>query len=102
MMNATSREPDLVDAVGRRWVAIAAYGGLVCALSPILPIMSITSWQAVFNGTLPAGVVLTGVAVWTTRGRPLHPLQVVAVVALLALVTWALMFVGVLLALVYA
>jgi hypothetical protein len=42
------------------------------------------------------------VALWTTRGRPLHPLRVVAVVALLVLVTWALMFVGLLLALVYA
>jgi hypothetical protein len=101
-MNATSREPDLVDAVGPRWVAIAAFGGLACALSPILSILSITSWTAVFNGTLPAGVVLTGVALWTTRGRPLHPLRVVAVVALLVLVTWALLFVGLLLALVYA
>jgi hypothetical protein len=101
-MNATRTQPDLVDAVGPRWVALAAFGGLACTLSPILPLLSIASWGAVLDGTLPAGIVLTGVALWTTRGRPLHPLRLVAVVALVALVTWVLMFVGVFLALVYA
>ena len=101
-MNARSTQPALVDAVGRRWVALAALGGLACALSPVLPLLSIMSWNAVLDGTFPAGVVLTGVALWTTRGRPLHPLRLVAVVALVALVTWVLMFVGVFLALVYA
>jgi hypothetical protein len=103
-MNATPTptRPDLVDAVGRRWVAIAAVGALACALSPILPLLSLLSWGAVFDGTFPAGIVLTGITVWTTRGRPAHPLRLVAIAALLALVTWALMFVALLVALVYA
>ena len=101
-MNATRTQPDLVDTVGRRWVAAAAFGGLACALSPVLPLLAIVSWSAVLNGTFPAGIVLTGVALWTTRGRPLHPLRLVAAAALMALVTWVLMFVGVLLALLYA
>jgi hypothetical protein len=101
-MNAAPTQPDLVDAVGRRWVAVAAVGGLVCALSPILPLVSLVSWRAVLDGTFPAGIVLTGVALWATRARPLHPLRLVAVVALMALVTWALMFVEVLVALLYA
>jgi hypothetical protein len=100
-MNATPTQPDLVDAVGRRWVALAAFGGLACALSPILPLLSIASWAAVFNGTLPAGIVLTGVALWTTRGRPFHPLRLVAIVALTVLVAWALMFLEVFVALRY-
>jgi hypothetical protein len=101
-MHATPTQPDLVEAVGRRWVALAALSGLACALSPILALLSILSWGAVLNGTFPAGIVLTGVALWATRGRPLHPLRLVAFVALMALGTWVLMFVGVLLALVYA
>ena len=100
-MNATPTQPDLVEAVGRRWVAVAAFGGLACALSPVLPLLSIASWAAVLNGTLPAGIVLTGVALWTTHGRPLHPLRLVAIVALTALVAWALMFVEVVVALRY-
>ena len=100
-MNATPTGPDLIDAVGRRWVAVAAFGALGCALSPILPLLSILSWTAVFNGTFPAGIVLTGVVLWTTRGRPAHPLRLVAVAALLGLVTWALMFLALLVALVY-
>jgi hypothetical protein len=100
-MNATPTGSDLVETVGRRWVAAAAFGALVCGLSPILPLLSMVSWAAVFNGTLPAGIVLTGVALWTTRGRPTHPLRLVAVAALLGLVTWALMFVALLIALVY-
>lgn len=100
-MNATPTGSDLVDTVGRRWVAIAAFGALACALSPILPLLSILSWVAIFNGTFPAGIALTGVALWTTRGRPTHPLRLVAVAALLGLVTWALMFVALLVALVY-
>jgi len=101
-MNATPTQPDLVDAVGRRWVAVAAFGGLACALSPILPLLSIVSWVAVLNGTFPAGVVLTGVALWTTRGRPSHPLRLVAIAALMAVLAWALMFVEVFVALRYA
>jgi hypothetical protein len=103
-MNATPTPTgsDLLEAVGRRWVAVAAFGALACALSPILPLLSLLSWAAVLDGTFPAGVVLTAVALWTTRGRPAHPLRLVAVVALLTLVTWALMFVALLVALVYA
>jgi hypothetical protein len=100
-MNATPTGSDLVETVGRRWIAVAAFGGLACALAPILPLLSILSWAAVFNGTFPAGIVLTGVALWATRGRPAHPLRLVAVAALLVLVTWALMFVALLVALVY-
>jgi hypothetical protein len=101
-MNATPTSSDLIEAVGRRWVAVAAFGALACALSPILPLLSVLSWAAVLNGTLPAGIVLTGVALWTTRGHPIHPLRVVAVLSLLALVTWLLMFVGVFVALLDA
>jgi hypothetical protein len=100
-MNATPTQSDLVDAIGRRWVAVAAFGALACALSPILPLLAILSWAAVFEGTFPAGIVLTGVALWTTRGRPTHPLRLVAVLALVGLVTWMVMFVEVLVALVY-
>jgi hypothetical protein len=100
-MNATPTGSDLVEAVGRRWVAVAAFGALACALSPILPLLSVLSWAAVFNGTFPAGIVLTGVALWTTRGRPTHPLRLVAVAALLGLLTWAVMFVALLAVLVY-
>jgi hypothetical protein len=101
-MNATPTQSDLVEAVGRRWVAVAAFGGLACALSPILPLLSVVSWAAVMNGTFPAGIVRTGVALWTTRGRPLHPLRVVAAVSLLALLTSVVMFVAVYVALLYA
>jgi hypothetical protein len=101
-MNAAPGHSDLADAVGRRWVATAVLGALVCALSPILPLLSIVSWEAVFNGTFPAGIVLTGVALWTTRGRPMHRLRPVAIAALVVLVTWVLMFVGVFLALLYS
>jgi hypothetical protein len=100
-MNATPTQSDLVDAIGHRWVAVAAFGALACALSPILPLLAIVSWAAVFEGTFPAGIVLTGVALWTTRGRPTHPLRLIAVLALVGLVTWIVMFVEVLVALVY-
>jgi hypothetical protein len=59
-MNATPTQSDLVDAIGHRWVAVAAFGALACALSPILPLLAIVSWAAVFEGTFPAGIVRPG------------------------------------------
>lgn len=101
-MNATSTRADLADAISRRGVAIAAYAALACALSPILPLLSAVSWEVVFDGTFPVGIVLTAVALWTTRGRPMHRLRPVALAALVALFAWVLMFVGVMLALRFA
>ena len=101
-MNATSTRTGFADVISRHAVSIAAYGALICALSPILGLYRAGLWPIVFNGTAPVGFVLTAVALWTTRGRPMHRLRPVALAALLGLIAWTLMFVGVFLALLYA
>lgn len=101
-MHATSTRPGLADAISRHAVSIAAYGALVCALSPALGLFRAGLWPVVFNGTIPVGTVLTAVALWTTRGRPMHRLRPVALAAVLGLCAWALMFVGVFMALRFA
>ena len=101
-MHATSTRSGLADAISRHAVSIAAYGALVCALSPALGLFRAGLWPIVFNGTFPVGIVLAAVALWTTRGRPMHRLRPVALAAVVALWAWALMFAGVLLALRFA
>ncbi|HEX5249485.1 MAG TPA: hypothetical protein VFW14_07460 [Gaiellales bacterium] len=101
-MHATSTSSGIADAIGRHAVSIAACGALVCALSPILGLFRAGLWPVVFNATMPVGIVLTAVALWTTRGRPMHRLRPVALAALMGLATWTLMFVGVFLALLFA
>src|SRR6478736_1962289 len=65
-MNTTSTRSDLADAIGRHGVSIAAYGAVICALSPILGLLRAGLWPVVFNGTLPVGAVLAAVALWTS------------------------------------
>ena len=77
-MHATSTRSGFAAAISRHAIAIAAYGALICALSPTLGLFRAGLWPVVLNGTFPIGVILT------------------AVVGLFA---WALMFVGVQLAL---
>jgi len=101
-MNTTSTRSDLADAIGRHGVSIAAYGAVICALSPILGLLRAGLWPVVFNGTFPVGVVLAAVALWTTRGRPMHRLRPVALAAVVGLFAWVLMFVGIFLALRFA
>ena len=101
-MHATSTRSGLADAISRHAVSIAAYGALVCALSPILGLFRAGLWPVVSNGAMPVGIVLTAVALWTTRGRPMHRLRPVALAALFGLCAWTLMFVGVFLALLFA
>jgi hypothetical protein len=99
-MNATPARSHLSDADGNRWVSIAAIGALACALSPILPLLSIVPWPVVINGALPVAIVLTAVALWTTRVGPTR-LRRTAVAALVTLVIWLLMYIGWGLALLY-
>ncbi|HKV69011.1 MAG TPA: hypothetical protein VJN72_13050 [Gaiellales bacterium] len=101
-MHATSTRSAFSDAISRHAIAIAAYGGLICALSPVLGLFRPGLWPIVLNGTFPIGVTLTAVALWTTRGRPMHRLRPVALAAVIGLFAWTLMFVGVQLALRYA
>jgi hypothetical protein len=76
---------------GRRLRALAGPGLFRAGLRPV-----------VFNGTVPVGIVLTGVALGTTRGRPMHRLRPVALAAGLGLCAWVVMLVGGFMALRFA
>ncbi len=51
---------------------------------------------------MPARIVLTAVALWTPRGRPVHHLHPVGLAARFGLCAWTLMFAALLPALLFA
>jgi TctA family transporter len=77
----------------RRWVSIAAAGALACALSPLLPLLSIAPWEVV-TVTPYVAVVLAAVTLVATRaGEDARPQRAMAIAALAALAVWVGLFV---------
>lgn len=85
----------------RRWISFAAAGALACALSPILPLLSLAPWEVV-TVTPYVAVILATVTLVATRGRTgVRGERTMAVAALAALAAWVGLFVLMCLALLY-
>ncbi len=79
-----------------RWVSIAAGAALLCALTPLLPILSITPWSSPIIWALYAAIPLAGVTLWATRRSGGRRQRLLAKLALSAICFWLLvgLFVG--------
>ncbi len=95
-MSATPTQSLPGTPVRGRWVSIAAGAALVCALTPLLPILSITPWSSLIVDAPYAALVLAGVTLWATRGSRGRRQRQFAKLALAAICFWLLLglFVG--------
>jgi hypothetical protein len=85
----------------RRWISITAAGALACALTPLLPLLSLAPWEVV-TVTPYVAVILATVTLVATRGREgMRAERALAVAALATLAMWVGLFVLMCLALLY-
>ncbi len=74
-----------------RWVSIAAGAALLCALTPLLPLLSITPWSSLIVDAPYAALVLAGATLWATRGSRGRRERLLAKLALGAIGFWLLL-----------
>jgi hypothetical protein len=99
-VNARSTQPLPGDDT-RRWISIAAAAALACALTPLLPLLSLAPWEVV---TVPpyVAIVLAVVTLLATRGHAgARRERAMAIAALASLAVWVGLFVIVCLELLY-
>lgn len=76
------------------WVSITAGGALVCALAPLLPLLSIAPWSTAFVNAPLAALLLTAVTLLATRRRQARWPKLLARLALAVVAVWTLLFVA--------
>jgi hypothetical protein len=92
-MSATPTAP--VPGVARpRWVAITAGAALACALTPLLPLLSITAWSSQILFPPYAAVPLAVATLWATPRSGGRRERLLAKLALGVMCLWAVMFVA--------
>ena len=83
-----------------RWVSITAGAALACALTPLLPLLSLTGWSSPTIWALYAAIPLAVVTLWATRSGGRRQ-RLLAKLALAALCFWVLLGIATGLALRY-
>ena len=100
-MNTTPAQSLSGTSVRRTWVSIAAAAALACALSPLLPMLSIVPWSSAIANAPAVALVLAVAALIGARGQEARRQRLMAGVALGIVALWALLFVALGLALLY-
>jgi len=77
-----------------RWVSITAAAALACALSPLLPMLSITAWSAATTFAIYAAIPLAGITLWAARRSGGRRERLLARLALATMGVWVLLFIA--------